>query len=224
MKKTLKILAKTLIGIISFLLLYLGAAYTFSRITVNKDFEQSNAVTIYILSNGVHTDIVVPTRHPIKDWSQQILFSHNKSQDTTYPYLGMGWGDKGFYLETPEWKDLKASVAFKAMFGLSNTAIHATYHKSLTESDHCKKIGINEQQYRKLVQYIEQTFKKDSSGKVLPVITNAQYGNSDAFYDALGSYSMFSTCNSWANNALKVAGLKCCLWTAFDTGIFLKYP
>ena len=49
------------------------------------------------------------------------------------------------------------------------------------------------------------------------------YGNSDAFYDATGSYSLFHTCNSWTNNALKAAGMKASVWTPFDKGIFHQY-
>ncbi len=35
---------------------------------------------------------------------------------------------------------------------------------------------------------------------------------------------MFSTCNEWVNKGLKATGLKSCLWTPFDTGLFLLFP
>ena len=70
-------------------------------------------VTIYIVTNGVHTDLVVPVTNEIYDWSQQVQFENTRSKNKAYNYLAMDQGDKGFYLETPEWKDLKASVAFK---------------------------------------------------------------------------------------------------------------
>ena len=49
------------------------------------------------------------------------------------------------------------------------------------------------------------------------------YGKNDAFYEATGRYSLFHTCNTWTNNALKIAGQKACVWTPFDTGIFYHY-
>ena len=49
------------------------------------------------------------------------------------------------------------------------------------------------------------------------------YGNNDQFYEAVGSYSCFKTCNTWTNQALKESKLKACLWTPFDFGIISKY-
>jgi uncharacterized protein (TIGR02117 family) len=213
-----------LLGFIAFVLLYLLAAYGLSRITVDKEAGGPKEMTIYILTNGVHTDLVVPIKTDLYDWSKEVKFAHTRSKDSSYQYLAMGWGDKGFYLETPEWKDLKASVAFKATFGLSTTAIHATFYKTMTEGESCRKILISKAQYQRLIDYIKGSFQKDSEGHFIPIATNAMYGDNDAFYEANGSYSMFHTCNTWANSGLKASGQKCCLWTAFDTGIFLKYP
>jgi uncharacterized protein (TIGR02117 family) len=222
-KKILKTIGWTLLGFIAFILIYLLAAYTLSRISVAGEKSTQHDVAIYIKTNGVHTDIVVPVRNDEKDWSKEVKFENTTSKDTTFQYLGMGWGDKGFYLETPTWGDLKASVAFKAATGLSTTAIHATFFKRLTEDSSCVRILISKEQYGRLVSYIEKSFQKDANGHSIYIRTNANYGTADAFYEANGSYSMFHTCNTWANNSLKACGQKSCLWTPFDTGIFLKY-
>ena len=222
-KKVLKITAKILLSFIAFILLYLIAAYCLSGITIQRETATKEEITIYILTNGVHTDIVVPTRSELMDWSKKVRFANTQLTDTTYQYLAMGWGDKGFYLETPEWSDLKASVAFNAMFGLGASAMHATYYQHIKEGDSCKKIMISKNQYARLVSYIDKRFQKDGNGRYLNIRTNANYGKSDAFYEANGRYNLFQTCNTWANNALKSCGQKCCLWTAFDTGIFQKY-
>ena len=55
-------------------------------------------VEIFILSNGVHTDIVVPVKNDTFDWSKQIQFEHTIAKDSTAKYLAIGWGDRGFYL------------------------------------------------------------------------------------------------------------------------------
>jgi len=166
----------------------------------------------------------VPVRNEMQDWSREIKFSNTHLTDTSLQWLAMGWGDKGFYLQTPTWADLKFSVAFKAAFGLSTTAIHATFYKTLKEDNTCKRIRISKAAYARLIQYINNSFSKDKTGLAECIVTNANYNNADAFYEANGSYSMFHTCNTWANNALKACGQKACLWTPFDTGIFLKYP
>lgn len=203
--------------------LYILCAYLFSKITIDKEANSKAQVTIYIKTNGVHTDIVMPTVNEQMDWSQQIKFLNTKTADTSSVYLGMGWGDKGFYLETPTWGDLTAKVAFNAMFGLGSTAIHATYYSKITENDSCKKIQISKQQYARLINYITNSFQKDTSGNFINIKTKANYSTTDAFYEANGKYSLFKTCNTWANSALKSCGQKCCFWTALDKGIFAKY-
>jgi uncharacterized protein (TIGR02117 family) len=223
LKKGLKIIGKILLGFIGFILLYLASAYILSRITVDEESDAKDEVAIYILTNGVHTDIVVPVKNKLFDWSKKVLFENTIKKDSTAQFLAMGWGDKGFYLDTPEWSDLKASVAFNAATGLGNTAIHATFYSKMIESKTCKKILISEEQYQRLTKYITESFQKDATGNYINIITTANYGQNDTFYEANGSYSMFHTCNTWANNGLKSCGQKCCLWTPFDTGIFLKY-
>jgi uncharacterized protein (TIGR02117 family) len=223
LKKIFKFIGYTILTLITLVLVYLIVAYCLSRITVNKELGAASDVAIYITTNGVHTDLVLPVKHKQMDWSKEIKFSNTAINDTTMEYVGMGWGDKGFYLETPKWSDLKFSIAFKAAFGLGTTAIHTTFYKNLQESKSCKKIIISNEQYLRLVNYITNSLKKDSAGHVIKIFTNANYGNTDAFYEAKGSYSLLHTCNTWANNGLKRSGQKACLWTPFDTGIFLKY-
>jgi len=223
LKKTLKYTGITLLAFVSLIAIYLFTGYCLSRITIEKEPETKNEVAIYILTNGVHTDIAVPVRTQQMDWSRELKYENTIQSDSTFEYLAMGWGDRGFYLETPNWSDLKASVAFKATFGLSTTAIHATYYRTLVESETCKRIPISKAQYARLILYITSSFQKDEMGHYIHIKTNANYGKTDAFYEATGSYSLFFTCNSWTNKALKSCGQRCCLWTAFDTGIFLKY-
>ena len=203
--------------------MYLLVAFCLSRITISREANTKPEVEMYIKTNGVHTDIVVPVKNVQIDWSREIKFVNTTSNDTTATFLAFGWGNKGFYLETPTWADLKFKTAFNAAFGLGSTAMHATFYKKMIENEFCKKIMISQQQYARLAEYILTSLKNDSAGHAIQIITKANYNNSDTFYEARGSYSMFKTCNSWANKALKVSGQKCCLWTAFDTGIFLKY-
>ena len=223
MKRVIKIIAKTILVFIVLVLAYLLFSYCLSRITIHQEENTKEEITIYILTNGVHTDLVVPVKSILYDWSSHVQYCNTVSKDSNYQYLAMGWGNKGFYLETPEWKDLKASVAFKAAFGLSATAIHATYYKKMEEGERCRKIKISLQQYQQLIQYITNSFQQDKEGHFMPIVTNAVYGKDDAFYEATGHYSLLYTCNTWANQGLKKSGQKCCLWTPFDTGIFIKY-
>ncbi len=225
MKKLFKYSGYAILGFIVFVLVYLGLAWLLERITIDKETGQPEEMAIYIRTNGVHTDLVLPIKSPQIDWSREISFANTHLKDTVaMRYLSMGWGDKGFYLETPTWADLKISIAFKAAFGLGATAMHATFYEDVPDNKSCRKIMISVVQYARLVEYISNSFQKDAAGHVIPIVTSANYGQADAFYEATRRYSLFNTCNTWANNSLKSCGQKACLWTPFDTGIFLKYP
>jgi uncharacterized protein (TIGR02117 family) len=223
LKKTLRAIILIISGFILMVLIYLLSAFLLARIPVAGDPVTGNDVTIYLLTNGVHTDIVVPAKNEYHNWTSEVNYDNTRSNDSSNKYLGIGWGDKGFYLETPTWADLKASVAFKAATGLNTTAIHATYHKVINTGDSCREIRITSNQYKKLISYIRSSFQTNPNGKFLHIKTNANYGDTDAFYEAKGSYSMFNTCNNWVNKGLRETGLKSCVWTPFDTGLFLLY-
>ena len=217
-------MGRTVAGITGFLLLYVIAVLVLSRITVNGA-EAANGqrdIAVYILTNGVHTDIVVPVKNEVRDWTKEVPFRQTRSKDSIMNYLAFGWGDKGFYLDTPEWSDLKAGTAFNAVFNLGSSAMHTTFYKKMTEGEDCKKIMLSKEDYRQLVAYIAGSFQRDANEKAL-WIQHRSYGKNDAFYEANGAYNLFYTCNTWANNALKAARLKASWWTVYDKGIFCHY-
>lgn len=219
---------KAILGILGIFLLiiilYLMAAFGLSSITVNKDFApcEKEAVEIYIMTNGVHTDLVLPFNNEMMDWGKMLDPSATHSRNPLVNYVAFGWGDKGFYLDTKTWAELKISTAFNALFYLGTSAMHVTFYKKIQVSESCRKICIDKESYRMLVQYISDSFKLDGAG-LAQQIPGAAYWKNDSFYEANRKYSLFYTCNTWANNGLKSANLKACWWTPFDSGIFQQY-
>ncbi|MFW0714766.1 TIGR02117 family protein [Pedobacter sp. N23S346] len=222
-KRFLKYAGKFTVIFISLIGFYFLLAFCLSRITVNAHPTNKQEVAMYILSNGIHTDIVMPAANKAINWTEKIPYTNTLKADSTYHYLAIGWGDKKFYLETPEFSDLKLATAVKAISGLGTSAMHTTYYQNMVEDKQCKKVMISDAQYRKLIEFVSNSFQPDASGNFIKVNTNIRYDSGDAFYEAKGSYSIFKTCNTWTNNALKACGQRSCLWTIFDTGILLKY-
>ncbi len=222
--KILKKIVGYLFLAVGFLVIYLLIATGAAYIPVNKDqsHHKDQNLSIYIVTNGVHTDIVVPYFNEVYDWRTYLNPQLTPGKRTSAQWVGFGWGDKGFYLQTPEWKDLKASVAFKATFALSESAMHVTYHDKITTGDDCIEIKLNKEQYQQLCKYILNRFNMENN-KLLLVETDQNYGLNDVFYEAKGKYSLFYSCNTWANNVLKSADLKACLFTLWDKGIFYHY-
>lgn len=223
MKKAFQIFLKILASVLALLMLYALAIAVLSAVTIPEEPNHSPQIKLYLKTNGVHTDIVLPLVSEIKDWRKDISYTHTRGKDSTARWVGIGWGDRGFYLETPTWADLRASTAIRAATGLSTTAMHATLYPSMQPSPDSVPFYASDEQYQRLVHYIEASFKRNPSGKTLVIPTSAVYSDNDAFYEAKGRYSIFKSCNTWVNTGLKQAGLRACLWTPLDSPILSKY-
>lgn len=224
MKKFLTVTGKLLLSLVSVVLLYLFLGYFLPIIPVQAvATPEQKVVKGFIKTNGMHTDIVVPVKSDYVDWSEKFPFENTLSKRTDYKFVGIGWGDKGFYLDTPTWADLKFSTAVKAAFWMSDAAVHTTFYDEMKVNDSVKSFTMTERQYERLIKYVDDSMDKDREGNYINIPTNAVYGKDDAFYEAKGAYSFLFTCNTWTNKGLKVAGQKAALWTPTDFGIFRHY-
>lgn len=165
---------------------------------------------IYLNTNGVHVDFIVPAEH-----INQTLLNQLQPLPGTQ-FVAFGWGDRNFYIETPEWSDLTLPVAFNALFMKSESAMHVTFYK--WQPDTWISLDLCDQQLKALIVYIESTFLKDNSGKLLKMDFEG-YNDNDRFYDAKGSFTLFNTCNVWVNRGLKSVEVKTAVWTPFDFGV-----
>lgn len=222
-KQSVKILLSIIITFIGLIVLYFIAARVLSGITVNKEQRDTDDVTMYIHTNGMHTDYVFPIKSDYINWDDEIKFSHTKSQREDYKYLAIGWGDKGFFLDVEDWDSVKPGIAINAAFGLGTTAMHTTFLHHITLDESTRAISITKEQYQALIAYVKASFKRDSNGQIINIPTDKVYGVNDSFYEGEGNYSFLYTCNTWANTGLKSAKMRACLWTPFQEGIFRKY-
>ncbi len=221
-----------LVGLVSlpilFVLGYLLAAYLLKRIAVNTRKRHENQdVEIYVFSNGAHTDICFPVKTIHQDWRKFI--PTDKFEQTGFEYIAFGWGDKGFYFDTPTWAELKLSTGLKAVFSLSESTMHVVYHpdKQFEDNKFYHSLVVSPAQYRILVDYIKKSFDYDQNGDIIhiPFAGLPAYSHmNDQFYEARGRYHFFKTCNCWVNTGLKKAGIKTAVWTPFADAVFHHLP
>lgn len=189
--------------------------FIWGMIFYSGSLSNDGEITIFVRSNGVHTEICMPTVSDNENWKEFI--STHPYEDTSHlEYIAIGWGDKGFFLDTPTWAELKTSTALTAVFLPSPTAMHVEYCTKPEKSEVCKAVLISEKQYKKLCQHIQDCF--DKKGTDVQLISGYGYGLTDNFYEAHGSYHLFRTCNVWTNNALKAASIKTSLFSPFPEG------
>ncbi|WP_424494552.1 TIGR02117 family protein [Salinimicrobium sp. GXAS 041] len=220
--KVVRFLAKGLFSLLFVTMLYLVAALIGSVIPVNTKQPNDGTITIYLRTNGVHTDFIFPIENEVMNWKDVIPAETIPSKMAVFRYISFGWGDLEFYKETKEWSDLRFPVAFQSVFLNSPSALHVTMEPAIRQNKPTVRLDITKEQYEKLVDYVYTAFQKDAAEMPKPV-KGLHYNQHDAFFHAKGSLHFFYTCNTWINDGLKYADLRACLWTPFDEGIFYQY-
>ncbi|WP_322965826.1 TIGR02117 family protein [Sphingomonas fuzhouensis] len=199
------------IGLI--LLAYIGAGLALGMIprkTAPMPAAGADAVTIFVESSAIHTAIIVPKQAAGVDWREWA--PPQDLRDPRYagfPFLAIGWGEAGFFRETPRWRDVKPGTILHAALGSDRTLIHVD-HLPLPRANggNVRMIRLSPQAYRRLVAFIESSWRR--GGPHYP-----GYDVYDAFYEATGRYSAVHTCNSWTGDALAAAGVRMGWWTPF---------
>jgi len=173
-------------------------------------------VPAWVLSNGVHTDLVLPLQGHGMDWSGVF-----PATDLAAPppadaqYIAVGWGDREFYLHTPTWGDLTARRALGAVAGRHTALLHVTRLRRADLNARAFALPLTPAQYARLSAHILHALP----GGTARAVPGAHYGRTDAFYEATGRYGLFFTCNQWTGQALRAAGVPMPAWTPFDFNI-----
>jgi uncharacterized protein (TIGR02117 family) len=219
--KMIRWLGYAALSVVGILLVYVLLALFLGFLHTQEATEtiDNESIAIYLISNGIHTDCLLPIQHSKVNWPDFFPADSRNWFDGS-AYVAFGWGDRGFYIDTPEWKDLRSATAFKALFGLSRTAMHLSLYSSAPKEDpYCQKLLVSPQQYLRLVEHIQGSFQLDSLD-CPQIIPKASYGSRDAFYEAKGRYSLWRTCNEWVREGLQAMQIRTPLWSPFDKAIF----
>lgn len=200
---------------------YVTAAIALGALPVNASFvESADGIPIYLRTNGVHAELILPTRAAEVDWSVDHPPAHMRSLAEPLDWVAFGWGDRGFFAHTPTWADLKPATALIALSGFGPGAMHVEYIES-PRAYKAREVKISPAQYARLVAFIRASFERDAAGRLHR--TNLPgYFASDAFYEASAGYKFWFTCNDWVRRALSDAGVRAPLWAPFDTALFYQ--
>jgi uncharacterized protein (TIGR02117 family) len=154
----------------------------------------STEAEFYLSDNGKHLDIV--------------LYEEGS-------YKSYGWGSKIFFTEVETWDDLTYSIAFKALFTEPESLMRVINYQRIKPN--WIKVNCSKEQYLIVKEEINRSFFKDKE-------QNAILSNSHIkFYKASGSYNALNTCNTWVNNVLDKAKLKCVLYSLTSGAIVELY-
>lgn len=183
------------------MLLVLFAACASSSPIVERAEEDldGNRVVIYVVGHGWHTGIIVPAA----DIMARLPALKTRFKAT--PYLEFGWGDKDFY----QAEEPGGGLAVKALLWHTEAVMHVVavapdVHVFFSTSE-IHRLCLLPGHYAALLDFIAGSFRLSEAGAAIP-LGGGLCSNSN-FYEAVGHYTLFNTCNTWTAKGLKSAGL-----------------
>ena len=173
--------------------------------------EAERGVIVFVRSNGIHTDIVMPARVGALDWLALIPPGHVRQPERARGWVAIGAGERAFFLETPRWRDFSLSTAAKAAYG-GDILLHVEHlARPRTDAD-SRPLTLRPDEYRNLWKAIRAHFKPGAGGLPIP-LPGRGYSDRDVFYEAVGRYDGVATCNEWTGRMLRKAGVNVGVWT-----------
>ena len=206
-------------------LAYLAAALILGMLAVHTEWrptpEDASGVPVWLRTNGVHADLVLPAREP-HDFTREfpraaLIDARREPSVLPFNWIAFGWGDRAFYLNTPTWADLDLGIAWRALTAQGPSAMHVEYIRRPEDFD-VRLLWLSEDEYARLLAYVQGGFHRAPTGRPIR-IDHPGYGATDAFFEGVGSYSAVLTSNEWVRRALEHAGVHTARWAPFDRAL-----
>ena len=188
--------------------------------------KSGDAVTIYLVSNGYHTGLVLPRAEvattAARDGRAALIAVATRFEH--YDWIEAGWGEDAFYREVPTVASINWPLALRALFRPGNASVmHVVGIEGEVlgpyRTSQVARLELSRDGFARLLGGIDASFAtRDWQPDVLG---QGLYGPS-LFYRAQGTFSLLNLCNHWTAKRLSEAGLPVWLLAAtWPGGLFL---
>lgn len=200
--------------------LYVLGAFLGAAISVNRQWrEPDRGVTVYIASNGIHADLILPREAGGLDWGPVVPTTDFRGAPRNARWVSFGAGERNVYLNTPTWADLTLRTAVHALTG-GERVMHVEWIADPSFAS--RAIRLRPEEYRRLWTAVRSEFRLDPAGRPIR-LAHPGYTPADRFYQGVGKTSAIDTCNQWVAGRLRLAGVKAPLWSPFTGGLMARY-
>ena len=173
----------------------------------------ADGIQIFVESNGVHVGLILPKVAAGIDWRGAAPATDlSDPRYGAFDHLAIGWGERGFFLGTPTWADVRPGPILHAAFGSDETLVHVEHVPLPSLSRDVRAITLRPDEYRRLAAFVRAHIAPGGS-------RHAGYGGFDVFYQANGRYDAVHDCNAWVGDALRTAGVRVGWWTPFPVTV-----
>ncbi len=158
-------------------------------------------VSIYLIENGYHTSLVIPTARLIARGGP----TAQALKGSTAPFTEVGWGDARFYIQTGM-SPFRAVDGLRALFAPNNASavMFDTVRgpPDMVWGHGVSRVDLSAAGFERLAASIDRTFDlgRDGAPQRLP-------GGEARFYKSVEHFHISHLCNHWAAERLNAAGL-----------------
>lgn len=162
-------------------LAWVAAAFVGGSLPSNAGWRPPAAgVTIWVEANAIHTGLVMPKVAAGVDWRGFARAADLADRRYAgYDHVAIGWGEKGFYLGTPTWRELRLRTVLGALVGSDETLLHVEHLAAPRAGEDERPVVLTPAQYRRLAAFIMATARPGGR-------RYHGYGANDVFYEARG--------------------------------------
>ncbi len=197
--------------------LYMIAALVGSHIPANSEWRQpSEGIGIFVETNGVHVSLILPMAAAGEDLSDLIRPDQLLNRELYGTHAMIGWGHGAVYRNAETWGDVKSGDVGSAIFGSNDTMLHVYHLVEPRPLPHRKMLRVSTAQYRLIVEQVRKAFQLNRQRHS---VAYPAYGPGNLFYDSVGHYDAFNTCNTWTGDLLRKAGIRIGVWTPLPGGV-----
>lgn len=151
---------------------------------------RGKGIRLWIVKDAIHSDYLFESEL----WKEVFPIKEK--------YIRIGWGDRKIFLETKEWKELKAINFLKAFWGLNDTVLKVDFMDHPAQDE----MEISPDQFRILKEHVMGSFKGN------PIEKRPEYYQKGDFYESDLKYNCFTNCNNWVNAGLVKAQISNRIW------------
>jgi len=180
-------------------------------------FKNDGANSIYVVSHGWHTGLVIPIGSIQTDLPEIVKRFEGAG------YVEFGWGDKGFY----QAKEITSGLTLRAIFWPTGSVMHAVAVplgvdvNTYFDNSEVQRLNLNKIQLSSLTQFVASSFYRNEEFNVVPQ-KQGLYGDSQ-FYQGVGDYYLMNTCNKWTAKGLRSFGMNFSPTFKLTAGSVMQY-
>jgi uncharacterized protein (TIGR02117 family) len=113
---------------------------------------------IYVEGDAMHVNLLVPLNNGVHDWRTFLdLKQIGSDTNENYQYLKLGWGDRIWYTEVPDWQNLNVSDVARVLFKPGNTTVMYVQGYAEKPKD-LRCVGVDREQYQAFVNFVQNSF------------------------------------------------------------------